>query len=121
MVKGDVSTHVALEKIWSYITQVDQFIDMQAPWKLAKEKKTDELSGVLTVLVEAVRQICVLTLPFIPAATEKIWKAYGFEKIKGLGQVRFNDLTALPFIKSDHQLTEQKLNLFPRIQVAKAS
>ncbi|MBI4411320.1 MAG: methionine--tRNA ligase [Deltaproteobacteria bacterium] len=116
---GDISTHVALEKIWGHITQVDQFIDNQAPWKLAKEKKTEELSGVLTVLAEAVRQICVLVLPFVPAATEKIWNAYGFEKIKRLSDVRFNDLTILPFLKNEHQLAEQKLNLFPRIQIAK--
>ncbi len=122
---GDICTHLALEKIWGYITNVDGYIDRMAPWQLAKEKKTTELSEVLTTLVEAMRKICFLIYPFIPNAAGKIWQAYRFQVIhkKNLDQltkVDFSSLISLQFAnESPETMFEKSLNLFPRIEMEK--
>jgi methionyl-tRNA synthetase len=117
--QGDVATHLALEKVWAYITRIDQYIDTQAPWTLAKEKKTAALSQVLSVLVEAIRQICILISPFVPQAAQKIWQAYGFDALQSLAQARLGDVAHLPFLKTAHKIQADKLNLFPRIDMNK--
>ncbi|MBX7148566.1 methionine--tRNA ligase [bacterium] len=111
---GDVQSHLALEKIWAYITSIDQYIDKQAPWTLAKEKKTDILSNVLTEVVHGLYQVCLLCYPFIPTSIEKIWTAYGFDNFKKLSAMAFADLKKSP-LNQAHSIKEQKLNLFPRI------
>lgn len=117
---GDFSTHLALEKIWHFITSLDQYIDSSAPWTLAKEKKTEELAAVLATLVEGVRKTCLLIYPFIPQATQKIWNAYGFEGVKKLSEVLLPDLEKT-FTVKNHFLVEQKLNLFPRIDMTETT
>jgi len=106
--------HRALAHVWGFITLVDQTIDQQAPWTKAKNGETDSLSLVLAQLVEQIRIICILSYPFIPSSIEKIWNAYGFDSIKTLKDIRFTDSDKI-FLQSTHQLTAQKLNLFPRI------
>ena len=116
---GDIASHRALEVLWAFITQIDQYIDTQAPWTLAKEKKMAELSVVMSVLVESIRQVALLVQPFIPTAAEKIWQAYGFESLKPLAQMRVTDLGICPALKTQHTLAAEKLNLFPRIVMEK--
>lgn len=112
---GDVNTHQALEKIASFITAVDQYIDHVQPWALAKKNQTRELAIVLTTLVEAIRLMAILLAPFVPQAAEKIWQAMGFDVIESFQNIRFNDLLAVPFIRASHKLAVDKLHLFPRI------
>lgn len=112
----DIEFHKALEKIWSLITAVDQYIDQKQPWVLSKEGKSDELSVVLTTLVEAIRLVAILVLPFIPNSVAKIWQGLGFEEVEPLSNVRFNDLMAVPFVREPHTLATKKLQLFPRIE-----
>lgn len=112
---GDVNFHLALDKIWSYISQVDQYIDQKAPWTLAKEKKTEELSLVMTTLVEAIRLISILVYPFIPTAIRRTWEGMGFESLQKLDAVKMDDLKKIPFISSEHKMVCEKLMLFPRI------
>ncbi|EKD50368.1 MAG: hypothetical protein ACD_62C00561G0004 [uncultured bacterium] len=115
-VSGDCCFHTALEKIWAFITQVDQYIDQKAPWTLSKEKRSEELSVVLTTLVEAVRLISLLVLPFIPATTQKIWAGFGFDSLQALEGITCDSLNNTLAIKTPHQLKTDKLMLFPRIE-----
>jgi len=113
-VNGDANFHMALEKIWGFITLIDQYIDEKAPWTLSKEKKTDELSIVLTTLVESILSLSILTANFIPTTAEKIWNGLG-----GAGsfeEITFANLDEQPLIKIEHSLKEKKLMLFPRIE-----
>lgn len=117
---GDVQGHFAIERIWSYISRLDQYIDVRQPWTLAKDPtKKQELSVVMTALVEAVRLVTILVSPFIPAAAEKIWQAFGFDRHCAFADIRFDDLKKIPFVKKDEQLAQEKLMVFPRIEAAK--
>jgi len=53
-----------------YVTSVNQAIDIEAPFKKAKEGI--DVSPFMYQLAEAVRQIAVAVLPIIPEAAEKI-------------------------------------------------
>lgn len=118
LVSGDFESHLAVEKIWAFITDVDQYIDRKQPWTLAKDAaKAGELSVVMATLVEALRRVAILIAPFIPSASEKIWHAYGFERVKNWAQISYADLAIS--LTGSHALAEQKLAVFPRIEAPK--
>ncbi|HLH04744.1 MAG TPA: methionine--tRNA ligase [Bryobacteraceae bacterium] len=71
----------ALETIWSLISNVDKFIVERAPWKLAKdsgEEAQTRLDETLYTAAEALRLICLLAHPVLPASTQAIWKQLGY-------------------------------------------
>jgi methionyl-tRNA synthetase len=63
--------HRALELIWEVIGEANRWVDAQAPWAL---RKTDpaRMRTVLWVLAETVRQLAILTQPFMPDASGKL-------------------------------------------------
>jgi len=71
----------ALSLIWSKITKVDQQIDQTKPWELIK-KDTQKAKAVLTDLVEQIREIQGLLIPFLPETAEKIAQQFSGPKIK---------------------------------------
>lgn len=116
---GDMNCHLAIEKIWAYVTAIDQYIDRKQPWVLAKDASgKNELPIVMRTLVEAVRLVAILIHPFIPAAAEKIWQGYNFNHFQNFSEISILDmeLKHIPFLNEDLQFTEQKLALFPRIE-----
>ncbi|MGD0274469.1 MAG: methionine--tRNA ligase [Syntrophales bacterium] len=75
---GDLSFHKALIAIWEFISLANKYIVEREPWLLAKDSsKRDRLEGVLYNLLEALRFISVLILPFMPDTAEKIMKQIG--------------------------------------------
>lgn len=63
--------HKAAERIWEVIGEANRYIDEQKPWSL---KATDpaRMGTILYVLAEAIRQIAILTQPFVPEASARI-------------------------------------------------
>jgi methionyl-tRNA synthetase len=73
MDKLEVSS--ALEHIFDLFRACNKYIDETMPWILAKEEnKKDRLSTVLYNLVESIRIGTVFLSPFIPSASERIFK-----------------------------------------------
>src|SRR5262245_14700762 len=64
--------HTALAEIWEAARATNGHIEALAPWKLAKQGKTEEVAGVLYQAAEALRIIAVLLSPFIPASSRRI-------------------------------------------------
>jgi len=62
----------ALKTIWEEISQTDQFVNEEEPWKLSGDK----LKSVLIHLVDHVRSIAFNLLPFMPETAEKIQKQF---------------------------------------------
>ena len=63
----------ALEIIWTGVKMGNSYVDSQAPWALKKEDPK-RMETVLYVLAEVIRNIAILTLPFMPSSSEKILK-----------------------------------------------
>ena len=73
MDKLEVSS--ALEHIFDLFRACNKYIDETMPWILAKEDdKKDSLATVLYNLVESIRIGTVLLSPFVPSASERIFK-----------------------------------------------
>ena len=73
MDKLEVSS--ALEHIFDLFRACNKYIDETMPWILAKEdNKKDRLATVLYNLVESIRIGTVFLSPFIPSASERIFK-----------------------------------------------
>ncbi len=69
---------LALEAIWTHISEVDAFITTTKPWTLAEDPaRRVELDAALYGAAESLRIATVLAHPVIPEATEKIWKQLG--------------------------------------------
>jgi len=68
---------LALKTIWDGITQTDQLINEEEPWKLTGSK----LERVLIHLVDHIREISFNLEPFLPETSEKIQKQFGGSKI----------------------------------------
>lgn len=68
---------VALKTIWEEISQTDQFINEEEPWKLDGEK----LKGTLEKVVNNVRTIVFNLKPFLPETAQKIEDQFKGPKI----------------------------------------
>lgn len=73
----------ALEEVISIANEANLFIDQQAPWAL---KKTDinRMGEVLYILVETIRYIAILLLPFMPDAMSKLLSQLDIKEDKRL-------------------------------------
>ncbi len=68
----------ALEAVWELVQSTNQYIDIEAPWKLAKQSNaTEHLSGVLFHLAAVLKTVGVLIFPFMPSKAEEILRQIG--------------------------------------------
>lgn len=72
----------ALDRLWELVRETNRYIDHSAPWKLTGDK--DRLDTVIHTFLESLRQISVMTFPFMPASSENMWQQLGIENIKDL-------------------------------------
>ena len=103
----------ALETIWLLVRRLNQFVQDEQPWKLAKDDgAADRLDAVLYGLAEGVRVVSVLLHPFMPEKTEQLLAAFGQEALD-LGGAR------LGAVEGGARIGELA-PLFPRIEAATA-
>ncbi|HPJ02199.1 MAG TPA: methionine--tRNA ligase [Candidatus Limiplasma sp.] len=106
----------ALVHIWALIGEANRYIDLTAPWVLAK---TDEgkarLQTVMYVLCETLRYIGVLIAPTMPRTPEKLFAQLGVvdDALKTLAS-----LTTFGKLQPGSKV-EKGEALFPRIDVEK--
>src|SRR4051812_3480791 len=68
---GEVS--VAIAATGEFVTACNTYVEMTAPWKLAKEpERADALDHVLFSLAEALRVLAILISPILPKASREI-------------------------------------------------
>ena len=77
--------HKAIEEIFSFIRDVNKYVNDKEPWKL----KDKELGNVLYNILESLRIISILINPFMPETSLKLNKQLGV-KLGGLKQCKFD-------------------------------
>ena len=86
--------HEALKSLWRTIARANEFVDRQAPWKLAKDPaQAAELDRTLGSLARQLVRQCVHIAPFTPTKAEDLWSRLG-----GPGSVhdqRFDQLASV--------------------------
>ena len=80
-----IEVHHALEKIFSFVSLANKYVNDSKPWELAKTND-GRLNDVLYNIAECLRVISALAWPFIPESAEKIAKQLGVElpKLKNI-------------------------------------
>lgn len=66
----------ALDEVWEQVRGLNQYIDEEKPWIIAKEKDEDHLREVLAYQVSSLLNIARLLEPFLPDAAAKIQAAF---------------------------------------------
>lgn len=86
--------HEGLQAIWRTVARGNEFVDRQAPWKLAKDPaQRRSLEETMTSLVRHLARQAVLAAPFMPDKAQQLWQQLG-----GPGTVtaqRFSELMVL--------------------------
>ena len=66
----------ALDEVWELIRGVNQYIDTEKPWEIAKKDDQQHLQQVLAYCVASLLQIADLLLPFLPETALKIQNTF---------------------------------------------
>ena len=70
--------HDALKAVWKTIARGNEYVDRQAPWKLAKDPASRvALEETLATLIRQLTRHAVYLWPFIPGKAEELWTALG--------------------------------------------
>ena len=77
--------HKALEKIFSFIAELNRYTELRAPWKLAKSEESidqQRLSTTLATMSEGLRLASILLQPVMPEIAEKILNSLGQKSVE---------------------------------------
>ncbi len=85
----------ALDSVWEQVRGLNQLIDVEKPWQIAKSGDEDHLREILANLVSDLLEIAEMLAPFLPVTAKKIQTTFA----EGL-------------------IHPQETTLFPRIEVA---
>ena len=104
----------ALAEIWKLVGACNKYIDVTAPWILARsDDGKEQLTSVLYNLAEALRVIAVLLIPFLTSTPQKIFGQLGTdEALQALESVAWGGTRPGTRVHKGEAL-------FPRIDIAK--
>jgi methionyl-tRNA synthetase len=106
-----LEVHGAISRLMEFVTTCNTYIEMSAPWKLAKDPaRSEALDHVLFVLGEALRIIGVLLSPIVPAASREIFYQLNVREAHELSDSSWGVLA------EKHHLGKP-VPLFPRIEL----
>ena len=70
--------HEALRVLWRMVGRGNEYVDRQAPWKLAKVPESrGELESTLATLARQLVRQAVLVQPFMPEKSRELWEQLG--------------------------------------------
>jgi methionyl-tRNA synthetase len=86
--------HEGLQAVWRMVARGNEYVDRQAPWKLAKDPAlATALDETLASLVRQLARFAVLLQPYMPQKAAELWRQVGGRG--DLGAQRFGELMAL--------------------------
>lgn len=107
----------ALEAIWKFISRMNKYVDETAPWLLVKDKeKNERLATVMNFLVQSLYKVAVLTAPYMPTASQKIWNQLGFSN--DISKTSLDSVDGWNLLNEGHKLGNAE-PIFPRLEVEK--
>jgi methionyl-tRNA synthetase len=86
--------HDALRIVWQSVVRGNEYVDKQAPWKLAKDPALrGDLETTLASLMRQLARQAVCLAPFMPAKAAELWTQLGAPG--AVADQRFDDLARL--------------------------
>lgn len=70
----------ALQAIWTIISRANKYIDETRPWELSKNEENEKLQSSIYHLIENIRKIGIVLLPFMEETSLNIFKQIGIDK-----------------------------------------
>ena len=108
--------HNALRAVWKFIGRMNKYVDVTAPWELAKKKSSRKsLEVVLYNLLEGLRIISGLIYPVMPETAAKMQKHLGLDSSAPF--YLLDHLKSWKTIKPGTQLPKS-IVLFPRVDLS---
>ena len=108
----------ALDSLWESVRAMNKYVDVQAPWTLAREGKNERLGAVLRTLLEAMYRVAALLWPVMPSSSAAMQEQLG----RPCEESRFSAARLDDLLKSrTHLRTGEsiavKSALFPRLEM----
>lgn len=104
--------HEALRALWRMIARGNEFVDRQAPWKLAAdESKADELNRTLGSLARQLVRQAIYAAPFMPEKASDLWQQLGAP-----GEVHDQRFDAVDELDPSGWMVTKGAALFPKEQ-----
>jgi len=79
----------ALDSVWEQVKGLNQYIDEQKPWTIAKEGDAEHLQEVLANMVSDLIEIAELLVPFMPDAAQAIKNIFAEGLLRAPASVLF--------------------------------
>ncbi|XMB71772.1 methionine--tRNA ligase [Mycoplasmatota bacterium WC30] len=104
----------ALQEISVLVKRTNKIIDDTFPWELAKQEDLkDVLESVMYHLLESIRVINILYLPFLFKTSDLVFEFLNVEH-------NFRDFSAIEFgSKTEYDVVKKPTHLFPRLDIEK--
>ena len=84
----------ALRAVWQTVARGNEYVDRQAPWKLAKDPaRRSELEETLATLTRQLMRQSVALSPFMPVKAQELWSQLGGPG--AVASIRFAELERL--------------------------
>jgi methionyl-tRNA synthetase len=99
-----------LNTTWKFISFCDKYIEKEKPWEIKDEKKKIE---VIYNLLESLRQVAWMILPFMPETADKIFEQLGLNPAEEKKK-EFEEIKKWKKLPSNIEIIKGKV-LFPRI------
>jgi methionyl-tRNA synthetase len=102
--------HDALKAVLHNVAGANEYVDRQAPWKLARDpKEAAALDETLATLARKLAVQTILLAPFMPRKAQSVW-----EQLGGPGAVADQRLASLSSIDPSGWTVTKGAPLFPR-------
>ena len=107
----------ALDALWATVARANEYVDRQAPWKLAKDpEKSAELDTTLASLARQLVRQAILVAPFMPGKAAAVLEQLGAPS-NALRDTRL-DATGNPALDPTSWQVTKAAPLFPKDQPA---
>ena len=107
--------HKALMAVWAFVGQLNKYIDLKAPWALAKDTSAArELAAVIYTLLEGLRVVSGLIYPVMPETAAAIQRQLGLNPDEGT-YFRLTGLKTWGGIPAGKKI-QKSAPLFPRVE-----
>ena len=99
-----------LQELWSIISRTNKYIDETRPWELAKNEETQKLESSMYHLIENIRKIGIILLPFMEETSKNLLKQIGVsEELQGWESLKnYEGLKDVKVIKKGEPLFMRK-------------
>jgi methionyl-tRNA synthetase len=110
--------HKAILCIWEFVSRMNKYIDVMAPWELAKKKTSrKQLDVVIYNLLEGLRILSGLIYPVMPDTAKLMQRHLGLDPEDQFYALK--TLKSRNVLKPGTQLLKA-ISLFPRVEVKKS-